>query len=61
LQTCGKHCSIDAIVQKVAELRSISSEELVALVQTNLLNLIGDDPWFRDSHLALLINEENNL
>jgi TatD DNase family protein len=53
---------IEDVVQKVAKLRDLSSDEaLMALVRSNLLNLIGDDPGFRDTNLALLLDEENDV
>lgn len=56
----GSPMLIEDVVVKVAELRNVSNEELIALVQSNMLNLIDDDPWFRDTNLILLENWENN-
>ncbi len=50
---------IKDVVEKVAELRNISNADLVALVQTNLVNLIGDDSWFPGRMSALLKDGES--
>ncbi len=52
---------IEDVIHNVAELRDVSDEGLIALVQSNLLNLIGDDPWFRDTNLALLEDGDQDL
>jgi len=51
---------IEDVVDKVAELRSANREEIISLVQSNLLHLIGDDPWFMDTNLAILESRENS-
>lgn len=50
---------IEDVVDKVAELRNAKREEIISLVQSNLLHLIGDDPWFMDTDLAILESREN--
>ena len=50
---------IEDVVDKVAELRNAKREEIISLVQTNLLRLIGDDPWFMDTNLTILGSREN--
>jgi len=45
---------IEDVVDKVAELRNAKREEIISLVQSNLLHLISDDPWFMDIDLAIL-------
>lgn len=50
---------IENVVNKVAELRSANREEIISLVHSNLLHLIGDDPWFMDTNLAILKSREN--
>ena len=50
---------IEDVVDKVAELRNAKREEIISLVQSNLLHLIGDDPWFMDIDLAILESWEN--
>lgn len=50
---------IEDVVDKVAELRNAKREEIISLVQTNLLRLIGDDPWFMDTNLTVLGSREN--
>jgi len=52
---------IEEIVEKVADLRSVSGDQLIASVCTNLVNLVGDDPWFRDAKIAHLIDDENGV
>ncbi len=50
---------IEDVVDKVAELRSTSREEITTLVQANLLDLISDDPWFMDSSQVILLANKN--
>jgi Tat protein secretion system quality control protein TatD with DNase activity len=50
---------IEDVVDKVAELRSVNREEIISIVQTNLLHLIGEDPWFLDTDLSILGSREN--
>lgn len=45
---------IEDVVNGVAKLRSSTSEEIISLVKSNLLTLLGDDPWFSDLDLVLL-------
>jgi TatD DNase family protein len=44
---------IEDVVDKLAELRNAKREEIISTVQSNLLHLIGDDPWFTDTYLYL--------
>jgi TatD DNase family protein len=50
---------IEDVVDKVAELKSAKREEIISLVQSNLLHLIGEDPWIMDTDLAILGSSEN--
>jgi TatD DNase family protein len=50
---------IEDVVDKLAELRSAKREEIISIVQSNLLHLIGDDPWFEDTNLRFLELREN--
>jgi TatD DNase family protein len=50
---------IEDVVDKLAELRNVKSEEIITLVQSNLLHLIGDDPWFEGTNLHFLAPREN--
>jgi TatD DNase family protein len=45
---------IEDVVDKLAALRKTRREEILSIVQTNLLKLIGDDPWFEGTNLYLL-------
>ena len=51
---------IEDIVDNVAELRSASREEIISIVQSNFLHLIGEDPWFLDTDLAIFGSREMN-
>ena len=50
---------IEDVVDKLAELRSVTREEIISLVHSNLGHLIGDDPWFVDTNVAILGFAEN--
>ncbi len=49
---------IEDVVDKLAELRNVKRDEIIAIVQSNLLRLIGDDPRFEDTNLYLLKTEK---
>lgn len=51
---------IEDVVDKLAELRNAKREEIIATVQSNLLHLIGDDPWFTDTNLYLFETRGNS-
>ena len=50
---------IEDVVDKVAELRSVNREEIISIVQANLIHLIGEDPWFVDTDLAIMRFRKN--
>ncbi len=52
---------IEGIVDKIAELRNVKREEIITIVQSNLLHLIGDDPWFEDTNKHFLGVRENRF
>jgi TatD DNase family protein len=51
---------IEDVVDKVAELRRTTREEIISLVHSNLLHLIDDDPWFKNTDLPILGSRENS-
>ena len=45
---------IAEVVDKIAELRNTSREEIISLVRRNLLHILRDDPWFEDPTLPII-------
>ena len=50
----GMPTAIQNVVNKVAELRQSTPEEIESLVQTNFVRLITNDPWLREIKSRLL-------